>query len=65
MTKFIPREKLSKKARKALDIQRRTLWVVPPVAKRVESKKVYNRKKGAHTWKQESGRAPFCIRCSA
>ena len=45
MTRFIPREKLGKKARKALDAQKRTLWQTPPVTKRVESKKLYNRKK--------------------
>ena len=44
-TRFIPKEKLSKKARRELNAARRTLWVVSPISKKVESKKVYNRKK--------------------
>ena len=44
-TRFIPKEKLSKKARRELNAARRTLWVVSPISKMVESKKVYNRKK--------------------
>lgn len=45
MSKFIPREKLSKKARRALDAQRRAAWGFSPVTRKVESKKIYNRKK--------------------
>ena len=47
MTRFIPRPKLSKKARKELDAQKRTTWAFSPVTKKVESKKIYNRKKAA------------------
>lgn len=39
MTRFIPRPKLSKKARKELDAQKRTTWAFSPVTKKVESKK--------------------------
>ena len=49
-TRFIPKEKLSKKARRELNAARRTLWVVSPVSKKVESKKVYNRKKSARLY---------------
>ena len=42
MTQFIPRPKLSKKARKELDAQKRTTWAFSPVTKKVESKKIYN-----------------------
>ena len=45
MNKFIPREKLGKKARKALDAKKRATWTFSPVTKRVESKKHYDRKK--------------------
>ena len=38
-TRFIPKEKLSKKARRELNAARRTLWVVSPISKKVESKK--------------------------
>ncbi len=48
MKNFIPKEKLSKKAKRTLDAERRTLWDVSPVSKKIESKKRYNRKKNAH-----------------
>ena len=51
MAKFISRKKLSKKARKELDSQKRATWAFSPATKKVESKKLYNRKKSAHTQK--------------
>ena len=48
MEKFIPREKLGKKARKRLDSARRSLWTVPPVTRKVESRKRYDRKRKPH-----------------
>ena len=45
MNRFIPRKKLGKKARKALDGERRAVWAVPPVTRRVESAKRYDRKR--------------------
>ena len=46
MKPFIPYEKLSKKKKKELDSARRGSWNgVNPVTRRVESKKVYRRKK--------------------
>lgn len=60
MTKFVPRSKLSKKARKELDAQQRTTWTFTPVTKKIESKKIYNRKKNAHAWKDDSGMSVFC-----
>ena len=45
MKKFIPKEKLGKKARKQLDSEQHTTWAFSPVTKKVESKKLYNRKK--------------------
>ena len=44
MDKFIPREKLGKKARKVLDRQRRATWSFSPTTRRVENRKRYNRK---------------------
>ena len=55
-TRFIPKEKLSKKAQRELNAARRTLWVVSPVSKKVESKKVYNRKKSARLYRDDTGR---------
>ena len=48
MKKFVPREKLGKKARKQLDSEQRTTWAFSPVTKKVESKKLYNRKRKSH-----------------
>ena len=45
MAKFIPREKLGKKARRALDAQKRATWDFSPVTRKVENKKHYDRKK--------------------
>lgn len=56
MEKFTPYEKLSKKKKKEIDSKKRGSWNgVNPVTKRVESKKVYNRKK-AVKWSDDS----FC-----
>ena len=59
MAKFVSREKLSKKARKELDNQKRTVWAFSPTTKKVESKKLYNRKKNAHVWKDDFGMSVF------
>jgi len=49
MTRFIPREKLSKKARRELDAQRRRTWAFSPIMKKIESRKQYNRKRLSYT----------------
>lgn len=46
MERFIPEEKMSKKARRALYSVRRKNWgTLNPVTKKEESKKIYNRKR--------------------
>lgn len=60
MERFIPREKLSRKARKALDCQRRATWTIAPTTRRVESDKRYNRKKKPRE-PIEYGCAGFCV----
>ena len=45
MKPFIPRDKMSKRARRKLDAQNRTTWDFNPTTKVVKSKKVYDRKK--------------------
>ena len=45
MKPFVPRDKMSKRARKKLDAQNRTTWAFSPATKIVKSKKVYDRKK--------------------
>lgn len=47
MASFVPKDKLSKKALKELNRQKRVTWEFSPVTKTVESKKVYSRKKKA------------------
>ncbi|MBQ9290687.1 MAG: hypothetical protein IJ210_11300 [Clostridia bacterium] len=47
MAKMIPKKKLSKKAQKELNQQRRVLWDFSPVTRTVDSKKLYNRKRNA------------------
>lgn len=45
MARFVPKAKLSKKAQKELNHQRRTMWEFSPITKIVDSKKLYNRKR--------------------
>lgn len=49
MARFISKKKLSKKAQKELNRQRRVTWEFSPVTKTVASKKLYNRKKAPMT----------------
>ena len=44
MTKIVPEEKMSKKARKEMNKKRRQVWGFSPVSRRKESKKRYSRK---------------------
>ena len=55
MKKFIPKEKLGRKARRRLDSERRTTWAFSPVSKKVESKKLYSRKRKAHDRDDDNG----------
>ena len=45
MARFVPKDKLSKKAQKELNRQQRTMWDFSPVSRAVDSKKLYNRKR--------------------
>ena len=48
MTKYISKEKMSKKTRKQLDRLQRRTWEFCPVTRTVESRKAYNRKRLSH-----------------
>ena len=48
MAGFVPLSKMSKKARKERNREKRTLWSFSPVTRKVESKKRYNRRKKTH-----------------
>ncbi len=59
MARFVPKEKLSKKARKELNRQRRTMWDFSPVTKTVDSRKLYNRKRNARDRYDDYGGGVF------
>ena len=61
MARFVPKDKLSKKAQKELNRQRRVTWDFSPVTKTVDSKKVYSRKKKAHDRYDDYGMGSFFI----
>ena len=56
--KFIPRGKMSKKARKELNALERATWDMNPATRRVESKKLYNRKRSPIRY--DDDRVSFC-----
>jgi len=62
MDRFIPRQKLGKRARKRLDAQSRATWSFSPTTRRVESKKHYNRKRKPHE-RMEYGVVGFSFGC--
>ena len=49
MTKFVPKKKMSKKARRKLAAEKRNTWDFSPVTRRIENKKAYNRKRISRT----------------
>ena len=53
MTRFIPRDKLGKKARKELDGQQRRIWPFPPVTRKIESRKQYSRHRKSHQIRED------------
>ena len=59
MAGFIPKDKLSKKAQKELNRQRRTMWGFSPVTKTVDSRKRYNRKRNARDRYDNDGTGVF------
>ena len=63
MTRFVPREKLGKKAKKKMAAEKRTTWAFSPVTRKIESKKIYNRKRISRT-SCDDGTGVFCITCS-
>jgi len=61
MEKFVPYEKLSKKAKRELDAARRGSWNgVNPVSRKSPNPKAYNRQK-ARKWADEATAVPFCF----
>ena len=62
MKSFVPRDKMSKRARKKLDAQNRTTWAFNPATKIVKSKKVYDRKKQPRNYEPYDFRGCFFCR---
>ena len=66
MKKLIPKDKLSKKARKKLAAERRGTWSFSPVTRTVDSRKTYNRKRIPRTrYDDGSGDSFFYRDCFA
>ena len=61
MARFVPKDKLSKKAQKELNRQRRITWDFSPVTKTVDSKKLYNRKRNARDRYDDYGAGAFFL----
>ena len=59
MARFVPKEKLSKKAQKELNRQRRVTWEFSPVTKTVESRKLYSRRRKAQDRDDDYGLSFF------
>lgn len=59
--KFVPEEKMSKKARKQKAQEKREVWPMSPVTRRMESRKVYNRKRISRTRYEEGREIFFCL----
>ncbi len=56
MEKFVPKEKMSKKAQRKMAAERRGTWAFSPVTKKIDSKKTYNRKRISRTRYNDDGR---------
>ena len=59
MDKFVPKEKLGKKARKKMAAEKRTTWAFSPVTRKIDSKKLYNRKRISRARYDDSTRDSF------
>ena len=62
MAKFVPKAKMAKKAARELAKQKRVTWDISPVTRKMESKKVYNRKKRSHDRYDDYGMGVFLCR---
>ena len=63
MNQFLPREKMSKREKRALDEAKRASWNgINPVTRKNENKKTYNRKKSPR-WQYDDSTGIFlCIK---
>ena len=61
MDKFIPKEKMSKKAKKKIAAEQRGTWAFSPVTRKIDSKKLYNRKRISRARYDDSTRDSFFV----
>ena len=62
MDRFIPKAKMSKKAKKRIATEQRGIWAFSPVTKKIDSKKLYNRKRISRARNDDSTRdSLFCF----
>ena len=62
MQPFLPREKMSKRDKRALDASKRTTWdSINPVTRKTENKKAYNRKKSPRSYQDDSTGIFVCL----
>ena len=62
MKQFLPREKMSKREKRALDATKRASWDgVNPVTRKVESKKTYDRKRSPRWYNDDSTGIFVCL----
>ncbi len=63
MNQFLPREKMSKREKRALDEAKRASWNgINPVTRKNENKKTYNRKKSPR-WQYDDSTGIFlCVK---
>lgn len=55
MNRFLPREKMGKREKRALDSSKRQTWAgINPVTRKTENKKAYNRKKSPRWFEIDS-----------
>ena len=61
MDKFIPKAKMSKKAKKRIAAEQRGIWAFSPVIRKIDSKKLYNRKKSLAPDTMKAREILFCF----
>ena len=63
--KFIPKEKLSKKSRRALNAKQRRTWDQPPITKVIPNKKKISQMKSPRPGREDAGWGDFHILCGS
>ena len=59
MQKFIPKNKLGRKAHRQLDSRQRAVWGFSPVTRKAESKKHYQRHRDSREFQKDWNRGSF------